>query len=110
VASSSYCHFESLAFNGHDGQIKMSVNPTFHVKWVPCHQGMICPQVLNGGNGLQVWRVAANILNEHLWTAEKDCPSSLWVGLRLTTLHCLTSAHYEILLRTSDLDEFRGTT
>jgi hypothetical protein len=35
-----------------------------HVKWVPCRQGMACPQVADGGEGLQIWRVAVNILNK----------------------------------------------
>jgi hypothetical protein len=34
------------------------------VKWVPCHHGMARPQVADGGEGLQIWRVAANILNK----------------------------------------------
>jgi hypothetical protein len=51
-----------------------------HVKWVPCHYGMACPQVVDGGQGLQVWRVAANILNKQSRTADKGWPSSLGVG------------------------------
>jgi hypothetical protein len=35
-----------------------------HVKWVPCQHGMERPQVADGRDGLQVWRVAANILNK----------------------------------------------
>jgi hypothetical protein len=31
------------------------------VRWVPCHHGMARPQVADGGDALQVWRVAANI-------------------------------------------------
>jgi hypothetical protein len=34
---------------------------TFHVKWVPIHHGMARSQVADGGGGLQIWRVAANI-------------------------------------------------
>jgi hypothetical protein len=30
----------------------------------PCHHGMARPQVADGGDGLQIWRVAANILKE----------------------------------------------
>jgi hypothetical protein len=30
-----------------------------HIKWVPCHHGMARPQVADGGDGLQIWRVAA---------------------------------------------------
>jgi hypothetical protein len=31
------------------------------IKWVLCRHGVSCPQVTDGGDGLQVWRVAANI-------------------------------------------------
>jgi hypothetical protein len=37
----------------------------------PCHHGMPHPQVADGGDGLQVWRVAANILNKQSRTAGK---------------------------------------
>jgi hypothetical protein len=50
------------------------------VKWVPCHHGMARPQVADGGEGLQIWRAAANILNKHSRTAGKRWPSSLGVG------------------------------
>jgi hypothetical protein len=52
----------------------------FHIKWVPCHHGMARPQVADGGEGLQIWRVAGNILNKQSWTADKGLPSSLVVG------------------------------
>jgi hypothetical protein len=42
-----------------------------HVRSVPCHHGMERPQVADGGDALQVWRAAANILNKQLRTAEK---------------------------------------
>jgi hypothetical protein len=32
-----------------------------HVRWVPCHHGMARPQVADGGDGLQIWRVVVNI-------------------------------------------------
>jgi hypothetical protein len=35
-----------------------------------------CPQVTDGGDGLQTWRVAANILNMQSPTANKGCSSS----------------------------------
>jgi hypothetical protein len=35
----------------------------FYVRWVPCHHGMARPQVADGGDALQLWREAANILN-----------------------------------------------
>jgi hypothetical protein len=33
-----------------------------HVRWVPCNHGMAHPQVADGGDALQFWRAAANIL------------------------------------------------
>jgi hypothetical protein len=42
-----------------------------HVKWVPCHHGMARPQVADGVDGLQIWRVAANILNKKSRTADR---------------------------------------
>jgi hypothetical protein len=54
-----------------------------HVRWVPCHHSMARPQVADGGNGLQVWRVAANILIKLSRTANKGWPSSFG----LTTPH-----------------------
>jgi hypothetical protein len=32
-----------------------------NVNWVSCHHGMEHPQVADGGEGLQIWRVAVNI-------------------------------------------------
>jgi hypothetical protein len=50
-----------------------------HVRWVPCHHGMARPQITDGGDPLQFWRVAANILNKQSRTAEKGWSSSLEV-------------------------------
>jgi hypothetical protein len=52
--------------------------PTY-LRWVPCHHGMARPQVAYGGDGLQIWRVAANILNMQSRTADKGWSSSLGV-------------------------------
>jgi hypothetical protein len=60
--------------------ILMSVCVNTHVKWVPCHHGMARPQVADGGEDLQICRVAANILNKQSRTADKGWPSSLGVG------------------------------
>jgi hypothetical protein len=43
----------------------------FCVKWVSCHHGMARPQVEDGGEGLQIWWVAANILNKQTRTDDK---------------------------------------
>jgi hypothetical protein len=53
-----------------------------HVKWVTCHHSMARPQVADGDEGLQIWRVAANILNKQSRTADRGWPSSLGVGHR----------------------------
>jgi hypothetical protein len=47
---------------------------------VPCHHGMASPRVADGGDGLQVWRVGANVLNKQLRRADKWWSSSLGVG------------------------------
>jgi hypothetical protein len=31
-----------------------------HVSWVPCHPGMAHAQVVDAGDGLQLWRKAVN--------------------------------------------------
>jgi hypothetical protein len=51
-----------------------------HVRWVPFHHGKARPQVTDGGNDLQIWRIAANILNKQSLTADKGCSSTLGVG------------------------------
>jgi hypothetical protein len=53
-----------------------------HVKWVHCHHGMAGPRVADKRDGLQIWRVAANILNKQSRTAESGWSSSLVVGRR----------------------------
>jgi hypothetical protein len=68
-----------------------------HVKWVHCHHGMARPRVAVRGDGLQIWRVAANILNKQSWTANSGWYSSLGLGGGLTTLPRET----QYLLRTT---------
>jgi hypothetical protein len=46
---------------------------------------MARPQVADGGGGLQIWRVAVNILNKQPRTADKGWCSSLRMGVGLTT-------------------------
>jgi hypothetical protein len=55
-------------------------NFNVHVKWVPCHHSMARPQVADGGDSLQIWRVAAKILNKQSRTADRGWSSSLGVG------------------------------
>jgi hypothetical protein len=61
---------------------------------------MVHPQVVDGGDGLQIWRIAANILNKKSWTADKGWSS----GLGLITPHSKKLACYEMSQRMSDLD------
>jgi hypothetical protein len=58
-----------------------------NVRWVPCHHGMARPQVSDGGDALQIWRVAANILNKQSQAAEKGRSSSLgvWRGANISS-------------------------
>jgi hypothetical protein len=60
---------------------------TENVRWVPCHNGMARPQVADGGDGLQIWKVAAKMLNKQSRTADKGWSSSLGVGRGATTPH-----------------------
>jgi hypothetical protein len=66
---------------------------------------------VDGGVGLQMWKVAANILDRPLWTADKWWSSSFWrLGETLTTLHLKKKSYYEMLHKVSDMDGFFGTT
>jgi hypothetical protein len=60
-------------------KIKVAIM-TIHVRWVPCHHGMARSQVADGGDGLEIWRIAANILNKQSRTADKEWSFSLGVG------------------------------
>jgi hypothetical protein len=42
--------------------------------------GMACPQVVDEGESLQIWKVAANILKKQSRKANKGWSSSLGVG------------------------------
>jgi hypothetical protein len=70
----------SLELNLHEESHNILLLPCIHVRWVACHHGMARPQVADGGDGLQVRRVAVNILNKQSWTADKGWSFSLGVG------------------------------
>jgi hypothetical protein len=55
------------------------INVTVCAIGVPCHHGNVHPQVEDGGDGVQIWRVAVNILNKQLQTAYLGWSSSLGV-------------------------------
>jgi hypothetical protein len=50
---------------------------------------MARPQVADGGDGLQIWRIAANtnILNKHRGQPPRGSPPALGLGVGLTTPH-----------------------
>jgi hypothetical protein len=67
---------------------------------------MAHPQVVDRGNGLQMWRVAANILNKQSRTADRGWPSSSGFGGGLTTLHRQKTMCCEIFTRSAELEGF----
>jgi hypothetical protein len=52
---------------------------------------MARPSFAVEGDGLQIWRVAANILNKQSRTAERGLSSSLGLGWGTNTPDCKTS-------------------
>jgi hypothetical protein len=58
-----------------------------HVKWIPCHHGTARPQVADRGDGLQIWRVGADILNKQSRTVDRDGLQLVSWGGGLTTPH-----------------------
>jgi hypothetical protein len=48
----------------------------------PCHYSMARPRVADGRDGLQQWRLTANILNKQPRTNDKGWSSSLGVRCR----------------------------
>jgi hypothetical protein len=51
-----------------------------YVRWVPCDHTMVRPQVADGGDDLQILRIAVNILNKQSKGADKGWSSSLGLG------------------------------
>jgi hypothetical protein len=60
---------------------------------------MARPRVEDGGDGLQIWSVAVNVLNEQLRTADKGGPPVRRLGEGLTTPHRQKPACHEMLHR-----------
>jgi hypothetical protein len=58
-----------------------------YLRWVPCHSGMARAQVAEEGDGLQLWRVAADILNIQSRADDKGWSCSFGAGSGLTTPH-----------------------
>ena len=55
-------------------RVSLDIHP-----WVPVTTAWRVPWVADGGVGLQIWRLAANILNKQSWTADQEWSSSLGV-------------------------------
>jgi hypothetical protein len=47
---------------------------------------MASPRVADGGDCVQIWRIAANTLNKQLWTADKGELPVWGLGVVLTTI------------------------
>jgi hypothetical protein len=71
---------------------------------------MVHRKLADEGEGLQIWRVAVNILNKQLQTADKGCPPAWRLGRGLTTPHRKKETRYEMLQRALELDRCFGTT
>jgi hypothetical protein len=54
-------------------------NLFYSVRRVPCDHSSARPRVADGGDGLQTWRVSANILNTESRTADTGWSSSFRV-------------------------------
>jgi hypothetical protein len=56
-------------------------SPQHHIKCSPCHHVMTRPQVADGGDGLRVWKIAENTLNNQSRAADNAVSSQLlgWV-------------------------------
>jgi hypothetical protein len=65
------------------GQLYKTLYFKLHNKFVPCHHVMARPQVADGGDGLQIWRVSASVLKKQSRTADRGWSSSLGVVLQL---------------------------
>jgi len=73
------------------------------VNLVPYHHPMMRTQVADGRDGLQIWKVVGNILNNHLGTKERGWSSSLGGGWGSRTSQCRKLTSYVMLYRTSVL-------
>jgi len=65
---------------------------------------MACTENADGGEDLQVWRVAADVLNMQSRTADKVYPLAWGLGEGIWNCSSKKVAHYEIPHRESDFD------
>jgi hypothetical protein len=60
---------------------------------------MVHPQVADGVDGLQIWKVAVNAFSNQLQMADKVWSFNLGFSRNLITSHCKTPACYEMFHR-----------
>jgi hypothetical protein len=65
----------------------------------PCHHGLARLLVTDGGDGLQTWRTAANILNKQSRSVDKGWFYSLVLGKGMITLQRKMPSCYLTLRR-----------
>jgi hypothetical protein len=63
------------------------VTGVINCRWVSCHRDMARPQVAEGREGLQTWRVAAAVLNKQSRQQTRGGPPAGGLGVKLTTPH-----------------------
>jgi hypothetical protein len=61
---------------------------------------MVRPQVVDGGNSIQLWRVAVNTLNKQLWTVDKG-----WSFTPRCKNNHVTNHSYKLWTWTDSLDK-----
>jgi hypothetical protein len=88
--------------------ILRSLGPVAMLGGSPCHHGMTRSRVADGRDGVQLWKLATNILNKQPRSNDKGWSSSLGLGVGLTTPHRKEQIRYEKLNKASDLDGFFG--
>jgi hypothetical protein len=75
----------------------------------PFQHGIARPRVADGGDGLQIWRVAANMLNKQSRTADIGWYSSVGVGRGANKSSPYKATRYEMCHRASDLEGWLKT-
>jgi hypothetical protein len=60
IKTENNCFFVSLTGGVIDFDINIEHGCFFYIKYVPCQNGMACPQVADEKDGLQMWRLAVN--------------------------------------------------
>jgi hypothetical protein len=67
-------------FTSREKLVNILITHKPHVKWVHCHHAMERPRVADRRDGIQIWRVAVNMLNKQSQTADSGWSSRLGVG------------------------------